>query len=393
MEPENVPPGTKPDDKTAIPAQSSQPLEAPTFNTLKKNDEDRGMLWIYLGEHGLRSGWSAILFVIFSLLLITLLGTVSTLIQQKLFHAQAGGLTPLSGIALGVTEVLSILGAGALLARFENRSLLDYNLIGPDRCFHFLSGLILGFLALSGLVGSMAWGGWLRFGPIALGRMDALRYAAAWGVCFLLVGLFEEGSFRGYLQFTLTRGMNFWWAFFAVGGLCLFGILNHSGQGAWGIDLFALLGLVPCWLLQAKKVPSAPFWQTAWVTSTLFGFIHISNNGENWIGIFAAALAGFFFCASVRLTGSLWWAIGFHCSWDWAETYFYGTADSGLVAGGHLLTTIPTGNVLYSGGANGPEGSLLALPVFVLLLIVIFLLYGRKKVTGSASLTPDRPNT
>ena len=97
------------------------------------------------------------------------------------------------------------------------------------------------------------------------------------------------------------------------------------------------------------------------------------------VGIFAAAAIGFVFCVSVRVTGSAWWAIGCHFSWDWAETYFYGTADSGLPAQGHFLSTNPAGNALWSGGADGPEGSLLVLGVILLLLAALLVIYGRKR--------------
>ena len=95
--------------------------------------------------------------------------------------------------------------------------------------------------------------------------------------------------------------------------------------------------------------------------------------------IFAAATIGFVFCVSVRVTGSAWWAIGCHAAWDWAETYFFGAADSGNVATGHYLTTSPVGNVLWSGGTDGPEGSLLVLAVISLLLVALVAIYGRKK--------------
>jgi membrane protease YdiL (CAAX protease family) len=123
----------------------------------------------------------------------------------------------------------------------------------------------------------------------------------------------------------------------------------------------------------------ARFWQAAWVTSTLFGFSHTFNGGENWIGIFAAALVGFVFCVSVYVTGSAWWAIGCHAAWDWAETYFYGTADSGFVAPGHLLSATPAGNAFWSGGTDGPEGSILVIAVLLLLLAALLAIYGRKK--------------
>jgi hypothetical protein len=124
------------------------------------------------------------------------------------------------------------------------------------------------------------------------------------------------------------------------------------------------------------------------VTSTFFGFGHVGNTGENWVGIFAAAFVGFVFCVSVRVTGSAWWAIGCHAAWDWAETYFYGTADSGLVAPGHYLSTTLSGNALWSGGADGPEGSLLILPIVLLLLAALLLIYGHKRPAMMAAPTP-----
>jgi hypothetical protein len=138
-------------------------------------------------------------------------------------------------------------------------------------------------------------------------------------------------------------------------------------------------------ILQLWKSPRSAFWQAAWVTSTLFGFIHTGNNGENWIGIFAAALIGFVFCVSIRVTGSAWWAIGCHAAWDWAETFFYGTADSGMQPKGHYLTTSPAGNPLWSGGADGPEGSLLVIGVVLLLLVALLAIYGRRRPTALAA--------
>jgi membrane protease YdiL (CAAX protease family) len=274
---------------------------------------------------------------------------------------------------------LAVLGAGALVALMERRRIMDYNMRGPRPLLHLFSGIVAGFAALSALVGALVWGGWLHFGPPALSGAQIYGYAAIWGVVFLLTGIVEEGSFRGFLQFTFTRGINFWWALGTVAAVCLLLLFTATGNGVWGVYLAALLGLVPCLILHIRKTPRSGFWQAAWAASTLFGFIHTGNGGENWIGIFAAALIGFVFCVSVRLTGSLWWAIGCHAAWDWSETFFYGTPDSGMVASGHYLTTSVTGNPLWSGGADGPEGSLLVLAVALLLLLALLVIYGRKK--------------
>jgi membrane protease YdiL (CAAX protease family) len=279
---------------------------------------------------------------------------------------------------------LAMVGAAAIVALIERRrgNLLAYNLLDPRGAGHFVQGLVGGFLGLSALIGALAWGHWLTFGPVALSGAQIFKFAALWGLAFLLVGCVEEGIFRCFLQSTLTRGLNFWWALGIVGAVSLVLILTGKGNGIWGVYILATAGLIPCLILHLKRAESSGFWQAAWVTSTLFGYVHTGNSGENWIGIFSAAAIGFVFVVSVRVTGSAWWAMGCHAAWDWAETYFYGTADSGLAASGHYLTTTPSGNVLWSGGADGPEGSLLILPVLLLLLAALLVLYGRRKAAA-----------
>ncbi|MGA7242763.1 MAG: CPBP family intramembrane glutamic endopeptidase [Terracidiphilus sp.] len=334
----------------------------------------RGLKWIFVGPQGLRAGWSILIVVS---LLILLGRTLSYVIAKLHLVTKGAAFGPRQAFFGELFQVFLLTLCVAIVAAIEHRHLLDYNLRGPRRIGHFISGLVVGFAALSALVGAMAWGGWLHFGPVALQGSQIFKYAAIWGATFLLVGLFEEGSMRCYLQYTLTRGINFWWAAGPIALMCGFLIFRIKGNGAWGVYIIALLGLFPCLWLHWSKSPQSGFWQAAWLTSTLFGFGHTGNNGENWIGIFAAAFIGFVFCVSVWLTGSAWWAIGCHAAWDWAETYFYGTADSGLVAPGHLLSTTTTGNPLWSGGADGPEGSLLIIPIVLLLLAWLLVIYRR----------------
>jgi membrane protease YdiL (CAAX protease family) len=214
---------------------------------------------------------------------------------------------------------------------------------------------------------------------MALHAGQAFGFGLVWACAFLFVGSFEEGSFRCYLLFTLKRGINFWWALAMVAGVCLLLAASRDPKGSSGVFLIAALGVIPCGLSQRLRQRNSPFWQASWATSVAFGYFHTSNNGENAIGVFAAALIGFAFCVSVRVTGSAWWAIGCHAAWDWAETFFYGTPDSGFVAQRHFLTTSPVGNVLWSGGADGPEGSLLVVPVILLLLAALFVVFGRRE--------------
>jgi len=290
-----------------------------------------------------------------------------------------GGFTPKTAIFSEVFQIIALISAAAIVALIERRSILDYNLRGTRPAVRFFSGFLIGFLALSALVGGLAAGHWLTFGPIALSGSAIVKYALVWGAVFLMVGSFEEGTMRCYLLYTFTRGIDFWWAVGVISMICGLLLWRVKGDGAWGVYIIAMLGLAPCLLLHINKAPSSGFWQASWLTSTLFGAMHTGNSGENWIGIFAAAFIGFVFCVSVWVTGSAWWAIGCHAAWDWAETYFYGTADSGFVAPGHLLSTTPRGNPLWSGGADGPEGSLLVIPVVLLILAWLLIFYRSPK--------------
>ena len=361
--------------------------------------EFRGVDWIVNGNQGMRAAWSVAVFVAVYRLFNAILGTMVVGFYPAVANYD---FSPVTALISELAPLLAMLGAAAMVGMFEQRRIWEYNLMGPRRAINFLSGLAAGFLALSALVVALAWGGWLHFGAVALAGTDVVRFGALWGCTFLLVGCFEEGVFRCFLQFTLTRSINFWWALGIVGVACLDLFLRSRGEmgvvaflwmrpfpavtgsGAWGVYAVALLGLGPCLWLELKKIEGAGFWQAAWVTSTVFGFIHTSNNGENWIGIFAAAGIGFVFCVSIWVTGSAWWAIGCHAAWDWAETYFYGTADSGFAAKGHLLTASPAGNALWSGGADGPEGSLLVLGIILLLLAALLAIYGRRRESAIA---------
>jgi uncharacterized protein len=323
-----------------------------------------------MGPHGLRAGWSILFVYCLFYALRFFFGTIFYFVGMVDENSEQ---TAVSTIVLEIIPFLSMLGAGAVIAVIEHRSLLSYNLTGPRRLAGFLLGAISGFIALTALVGTLGMGGWLRFGSHDLSGLSAIRFAALWGCAFLLVGCVEEGLFRCYLLSTLTRSLNFWWALAAVAGICAWPWLKGAaGQSDWGVYLVAGLGLIPCLILHQRVKARSAFWQAAWVTSTGFGLIHTFNHGENAIGIFAAAAIGFAWCASVRLTGSAFWAIGCHAAWDWGETFFYGTADSGLVPHGHLFTTTPAGNPLFSGGADGPEGSLLILGAILLLFALTF---------------------
>lgn len=383
--------------------EPGEPADSPSASAASVPDETAGntlltpataskyeISRLFIGPEGLRAGWSLLLFAF----LMYLFGALFGAIMGSVLGAKAGASlapgTPISSILSEGDFVLALAVVLLMMARIEHRSVQEYYLCFAGGARRFLGGLVAGFAALSLLVEGMACGGWMHIGAVTLSRAQIVTNGALWGLAFLFVGLVEEGTFRCYVQFTLSRGMNFWWALGVVGAMCVDLLFTEGGHGQAGIYGFALAGLVPCVWLYRKRSAGNGFWYAAWAGSTGFGFIHTFNRGENWIGIFAAAAIGLVFCVSVRLTGSAWWAIGCHASWDWAETYFYGTADSGLPATGHLLTTTPAGSALWSGGTDGPEGSLLVLPVIALLLAAVILVYGRRRAVPAEATAIDR---
>lgn len=172
-----------------------------------------------------------------------------------------------------------------------------------------------------------------------LSGAEAVRYGLLWAAGFGLVALFEEFLTRGFLQYTLARGV---------------------------------AGIVRAVAPHSRRARTIGFWVAAAVFSVgIFVAGHIGNTGENLFGLLGVALAGLTFVTVLYRTGSLWWAIGFHATWDWAQSYLYGVRDSGLAVQGHLLGSHPVGNPLLSGGTTGPEGSLLVVPVLLLTIAII----------------------
>jgi hypothetical protein len=341
---------------------------------------------VFIGPHGLRVGWAMLLFAALYYLFREVVGTL--FFAAGLIHDAPAD----SAGAVLVTELvplLSLVAAGLIMVLIEDRSILSYNLAGPRRVQNFFAGFAAGFAALSLLVAGLAWGGWLYFTSPTVPAAQTIRNGAIWAAAFLLVALVEEGLFRCYALSTLIRGVNFWWALAAQAVICLYLALDHTRHGALGVYLAAAIGFFPCLALHRKAAArNAAFWEAAWVTSTFFGFYHTLNGGENWIGIFAAAAIGFVCCVSVFVTGSAWWAIGCHAAWDWAETFFYGTADSGLLGKEPLFTATPAGNPLLSGGADGPEGSLLVLVAVLFLILFLAAIYARNKSRLSVAVLP-----
>lgn len=298
----------------------SEPAEAPPVAPAR--DYKAWLRWALVGSQGIRAGWSILIF----LSMPVALNLIILAIHHWHIAIPTGEIPPRFFLKREIIGVIMVLGATAVMGWIEGKKFWQYGLASSRGLTLFLVGMAGGLACLSSLVGALYAGGYLAFDGFALhGALQALGYGALWLVIFILVGVSEETTFRGYMQSTLARGMGFW--------------------------------------------PGAV------LLSLLFAAAHYKNTGESIAGLGGVVIAGLLLALLLRATGSLWLSIGFHATWDWGQSFLYGTPDSGLMMQGHLLATHALGDPRFSGGTVGPEGSLLFLPVQIVgLLVLLFIL-------------------
>jgi membrane protease YdiL (CAAX protease family) len=291
---------------------------------------------IFIGKDGLRAGWSLLIFIA----MIAAIVLSVNVIGHKLHipgPKPRSEISPRFGFLFEAIPFLVVFLLTWIMSKIERRSVSAYGFGDSRKLPHFFAGLAWGIACLSLLILTLVKSGFLAIDHRLLFGGDILRYGAIWLLVFLLVGLFEEYLNRGYVQYTLSRG---------------------------------LAGLYQ-WAFKTRYSKALGFWTAAVIFSILFGLGHNGNPGESPIGLLSAGLAGVVWCLSLWRTGSLWWAIGFHAAWDWGQSFVYGVADSGLMVQHHLLATQPVGRPILSGGTTGPEGSIFIVAILALVTLII----------------------
>ena len=249
------------------------------------------------------------------------------------------GLPQTSPQIIFLVELLALLGAffaTFVLSLLERRTFGEYGLrLQRNSARQFLQGVVFGVAEISAVLALLAALGCYRFGSLELHGKAILSWALVWAAVFVVVGLYEEFAFRGYVQFTLAQAIGFWPAAVAL--------------------------------------------------SVLFGAVHWANPGETPAGIIGVVLSGLFWCFTLHRTGTLWFAVGMHASFDFGETFLYSVPDSGAIFPGHLSSATLVGPAWLTGGSAGPEASIVDFLVIGALFYIFHRLYPRISQPVSAA--------
>ncbi len=254
------------------------------------------------------------------LLFAGLFGILLKVIERLAAPAAAQFQTLYSSALFGNLQVvLAAVMATAILARMDRRRFGYYGL-GKSPCGRrFGLGVACGFVALTLLLLALRVVGAFYFGPVAQRGSALAGYALAYATLFFVVAFSEENLFRGYALVTLTEAIT--------------------------------------------------FWPATVVLAFIFGWVHSGHSQESRAGLLFAGLFGIVLAYTFKRTGSLWFAIGLHAAWDFAESFVYGVPDSGISVPGAWRAPAFHGPSWLTGGTAGPEGSYLM--VFVLIGLVL----------------------
>ncbi len=287
------------------------------------------MTKIFVGSDGIRSGWRLLMF--FVLLEVLKVGLINIVIRvprlgtKYVALLQSTQFDPVGTLLTEVILVASLLIALTVMTAVEGRRISDYGWRAhlPKATRRW----VIGFLFGAGIVTAMYTLQWLEhvysFGTWALPPSRALVGGALWFVGCFLIGVFEEGVFRGYAQFTLEKSIGFWAAAFTI--------------------------------------------------SVAFGLVHLRDPNVPLPGVSGPLIFGLLFAFCLWRTGDLWLAMGIHSAVDFSEFFIF--APSHSPSSLHLLTAGLHGPAWLTGWivGIGPESSVNGFAVLAVAFVVVWL--------------------
>ena len=157
-----------------------------------------------------------------------------------------------------------------------------------------------------------------------------------------------------------------------------------ASQLSW-LSLFLLVGVVEEVIFRGILFRLiADKWNIAvglTTSSLLFGLAHLGNPGATlWAALAIALASGWLFGMAYAYHQTIWVPIGMHWAWNYLEGGVFGCSVSGTPLDYRpLITPKISGTDLLSGGAFGPEASIICVAIGIGISIVYTVLYIKKK--------------
>ncbi len=269
------------------------------------------------------------------------------------------------------------------------------NIISKDDNLAWGCYLVLGVLAFT-IIPAMTWYVLLlnipAYAAVPLSTIGAV--AALYAFKKYLSWYVEDSeslSFRGKM-----RMMGIGWTVAAVNFLaiivCLFLCgyyrivtveFDVASQLSW-LSLFLLVGVVEEVVFRGilfRLITDK--WNIAvglTTSSLLFGLAHLGNPGATlWAALAIALASGWLFGMAYAYHQTIWVPIGMHWAWNYLEGGVFGCAVSGTPLDYRpLITPGISGSDILTGGAFGPEASIICVALGIVLSIVYTVLYIKK---------------
>jgi membrane protease YdiL (CAAX protease family) len=284
---------------------------------------------IFIGPDGLRHGWRFLIFVAAIVLVAQFLEQLAIAFLEAKLHIDRSALSASSIILGDGFDLIVVLIVTGVFALCECRRIDSYGLpIIEAFGGLFWNGVVAGLAVVAFVAAGMLVTGGMRIHGIALHGIDLITSPLLWLVAMLFVGVTEEYFFRGYALQSLWRG--------------------------------------------------AGFWPAALITTALFAGLHLVKPHENAIDIGMIFALGLIICISVRITGSLWWAVGWHAAFDFGQIFIIGTPNGGRLPQGRLFDVTFPGPAWITGGELGTEASYFMIPASLGTLLYIIWFFRRR---------------
>jgi membrane protease YdiL (CAAX protease family) len=292
---------------------------------------------IFVGPIGVRSGWRLLIFLAIVIALQALFQQLVVGILKARSIVPPDGLYAIVFLVQDAIAFLAIVIATWIMARWERRKFSSYGLPGKNAFGRrFWEGAVFGYAGVSALILLIFLASGYTAGSLALHGAALVRATLLWLLASLAIGFAEEYLFRGYPQFILAQAMGFWPAAFLI--------------------------------------------------SLFFGALHyFTKPYERWPDWASTGLLALFLCLTLRRTGDLRFAIGFHAAFDFGAIFVYSGPNGGRLAPDRLLTATFHGADWITGGKLGPEASLLVFPVIAVMFVAFHFLYRAAAETSSQS--------